>query len=425
MEQGDLPQRLETWVSRERLFELVWAEPMTKVAERLGVSSSYLARVCTSLNVPRPQRGYWAKLEVGKAPPKPSLPAHRPGEHTGWVQGSTINAPLVWSDSDARSLANGESNEHTATGVHSLIEGIEPLFNAGRETHQVKFLKPSKRNLPDIQVSRSGLPAALAFANALFNAFERRGHRVVLASNDARMSRPEIDIRDVPSKQPFHEDLWHPGRQTVAYLGDIPVGLIIYEVAEATLMRYAGNSVYVRESEVKAGKFGRKYDRNWTSTHYLPTRLFCLIAYSSHYGSKWSNTWKETSLGKFQRQAVSLVKELEAFKPAAQAARDQGKLDYDRRMLEHEEHTRRRAEEAIVKRKAAETQESLAALVTFIEAVERTDRFNRAFQMIREMASSLDKGAVEAIETKIEIARRMLEQAPKIETFLNWRPPSD
>lgn len=42
---------------------------MTKVAEQFGVSGSYLTRVCTTLNVPRSERGYWAKLAVGKAPP--------------------------------------------------------------------------------------------------------------------------------------------------------------------------------------------------------------------------------------------------------------------------------------------------------------------------------------------------------------------
>lgn len=45
-------------VTRETLYEEVWAEPMTKVAARYGVSSSFLARVCERLNVPRPSRGY-------------------------------------------------------------------------------------------------------------------------------------------------------------------------------------------------------------------------------------------------------------------------------------------------------------------------------------------------------------------------------
>lgn len=57
-------------VSRDELYRLVWSKPMTKVAAQFDVSGSYLARICALLNVPRPERGYWAKLEFGKAPPQ-------------------------------------------------------------------------------------------------------------------------------------------------------------------------------------------------------------------------------------------------------------------------------------------------------------------------------------------------------------------
>ncbi len=53
-------------ITREDLYELVWSTPMIKVAEKFEVSGSYLARVCTELRVPRPERGYWAKLAVGQ-----------------------------------------------------------------------------------------------------------------------------------------------------------------------------------------------------------------------------------------------------------------------------------------------------------------------------------------------------------------------
>ena len=67
-------------ITREELYELVWSTPMTKVAEKFEVSGSYLARVCTELRVPRPERGYWAKLAVGKAPQRPALPEPLPGD---------------------------------------------------------------------------------------------------------------------------------------------------------------------------------------------------------------------------------------------------------------------------------------------------------------------------------------------------------
>src|ERR1700674_2461060 len=81
-------------VSREKLFQEVWAEPMTTVALKYNVSSSFLARVCTSLNVPRPPRGYWAMLAVGKMPKRPPLPAATPGDELEWARyGQARRAP--------------------------------------------------------------------------------------------------------------------------------------------------------------------------------------------------------------------------------------------------------------------------------------------------------------------------------------------
>ena len=66
--------------SREELYGLVWSEPMTKVAQRFNVSGSYLARICEVMKVPRPDRGYWQKLAVGKAPAPEPLPEAQPGD---------------------------------------------------------------------------------------------------------------------------------------------------------------------------------------------------------------------------------------------------------------------------------------------------------------------------------------------------------
>ncbi len=67
-------------ISREQLYEEVWAEPMLKVAERHEVSSSFLTRVCRRLNVPCPFRGYWARHAAGANVSRPALPKAQPGD---------------------------------------------------------------------------------------------------------------------------------------------------------------------------------------------------------------------------------------------------------------------------------------------------------------------------------------------------------
>ncbi len=73
-------------VTRRELHDLVWSKPMTKVAEGFGVSGSYMARVCLTLHVPCPPRGYWAKLAAGRAPAPTPLPDARPGDPEVWTK---------------------------------------------------------------------------------------------------------------------------------------------------------------------------------------------------------------------------------------------------------------------------------------------------------------------------------------------------
>lgn len=59
---------------RQALFEAVWKEPISKLAKRYSISDVGLRKICVTLEVPMPPRGYWAKLAHGKAPRIPVLP---------------------------------------------------------------------------------------------------------------------------------------------------------------------------------------------------------------------------------------------------------------------------------------------------------------------------------------------------------------
>ena len=61
-------------ISRRDLYNRVWSTPMSKLARELDISDVGLAKACRRHNIPRPARGYWAKLAAGKASPKPGLP---------------------------------------------------------------------------------------------------------------------------------------------------------------------------------------------------------------------------------------------------------------------------------------------------------------------------------------------------------------
>lgn len=63
-----------TRLERRELYDLVWSEPIKKLAERFGVSDVAVANVCHQMHVPVPGRGYWACRTAGKPVVRISLP---------------------------------------------------------------------------------------------------------------------------------------------------------------------------------------------------------------------------------------------------------------------------------------------------------------------------------------------------------------
>jgi hypothetical protein len=67
-------------ISRKDLYDLIWGEPMSKLAERFGISDVGLAKVCRRSDIPAPARGYWAKIAAGGTFDRPELPIR--GNHS-------------------------------------------------------------------------------------------------------------------------------------------------------------------------------------------------------------------------------------------------------------------------------------------------------------------------------------------------------
>jgi len=122
---------IRTAKERERLFQEVWDEPAETAAKRYGVSGAALAKRCTKLEIPRPQRGYWAKKAAGKQVPMPpplppinkSLSRHVRGYAIQWTNTDGMSDELLV-DGGPLHLLNHESIE-TLTGYISelVVEG--------------------------------------------------------------------------------------------------------------------------------------------------------------------------------------------------------------------------------------------------------------------------------------------------------------
>lgn len=67
-------RRFASDLTREELYDLVWAMPVQRAAEQFAISDVALAKLCRRRQLPLPPRGYWARKEAGQNPPVPVLP---------------------------------------------------------------------------------------------------------------------------------------------------------------------------------------------------------------------------------------------------------------------------------------------------------------------------------------------------------------
>jgi Asp-tRNA(Asn)/Glu-tRNA(Gln) amidotransferase C subunit len=305
-------------VSRQELYEMVWSMPMIKVAQQFKVSGSYLARVCSALQVPRPERGHWAKLAVGKAPEKPALPEAQPGDQLNWSREGGLQSPprprIVARPPGPR----GSRLARPVSGVHGLIRDARGYYGRGYKVDEGQHLRPYKRLMVDVTASKAGLDKALAFANDLFNALESAGHRVVISTPADHFARDRIDEHEkLPEKQRRdawygYGRLWSPQRPTVVYVGSIAFGLAIIEMSESLVLRYV-NGKYIRESNYKPAKaVSRSSDYGWTTTKDIPCGRLRLVVYAPYGGVSWSLVFQETEAKALTKDIQEIVKLIES-----------------------------------------------------------------------------------------------------------------
>ena len=412
-------------LTREELYSLVWAEPMLKVAAQFDVSSSYMARICSLLDIPRPPRGYWAKLAVGKAPSIPPLPEAKPdGDLMCSLNGYEIHVdrPLPRPPSKTRNRKPKLKSERPSQ--HPLVAGAKQHFESGRLSYEGDYLKPAKWTLIDLAVTKTGLDKALAFANELFFYLEERGHSVVLSPKGAGFRRADVDEREVPQKRRgyFENNLWWPHRCTVVYVGTVAIGLTIIEMSEEAEVRSV-NGKYVRVEDYVPPK--REQDYSWTTTRAMATGRLCLQAYSPYGRATWVNRWQESKKRDLSTQVKTITKELE--RAAVDIARmveegeRQAKLERQQWEIERARQLKVDAERRAVQARKESTDE----IFQIISEWSKVFQIEQFFHDVELRAAGLGAEDSDRLLERLKLARELIGSVDALDHFMLWKSPEE
>jgi len=171
-------------ITRESLYEEVWAEPVSRVAPRYGISGVALGKVCRKHKIPLPPRGYWAKINAGHSPKKLPLPTAKEFE----------NYSLPLSRSRTYDSSNPDASRKKATtaqerigfiDVPEVLESPHPLIRAASKRlrrnggwDKYKGLRSAQEEIFHFEVTRDAIDRALLIGDTLINALERQGMKV-------------------------------------------------------------------------------------------------------------------------------------------------------------------------------------------------------------------------------------------------------
>lgn len=166
-------------VGRETLYDEVWADPVTEVAKRYGLSDVGLAKLCRTMGIPLPTRGYWAKLRAGTNPGRMPLPVHGRYRQTASL---TRFGPDAIRESEEAKRRVREIRRVTEAPIgpidrHSLVAAAGKRLAKG-DVKSEKGLISAPAEVLHVEVTRGSLERALDLFNALIFEFAKRGSTV-------------------------------------------------------------------------------------------------------------------------------------------------------------------------------------------------------------------------------------------------------
>ncbi len=420
-----------TIITRETLYDEVWSEPMTTVAQRYDVSSNYLARICEQLSIPRPGRGYWQQLAAGKTVEREPLPEPDPGDETTWKRGSDggyearpVSSP-VFTGLGERKTRRGQRPK-----THPLLVGVREDFldSKPRSYDRHGYLVPKRGGLPDIFVSKDGLARALEFANRLYLDLEDGGHWVREAAIHGHL-RPMLEHEDKPAPKNPRQDpsasrIWSPSKPTLVYVGGVAIGLVVFEIAEEYDVTLNGDE-YVKVSMTKATERLRQTQSWRFYRHFLPSGRLGVHAYSPYGRAPWERYWRESKPGELKDLIDEIAGELERVAPeiarTAQEADRKAEEEHQRYLVVERERKRKELEE--LRTKAAT--ESRQQLLGIIESWVRACHIEQFFDNLSKGYEGLEGEERALIESRIEGARALFGGADALEHFRKWATPED
>ncbi len=181
-------------ISRQQLYNQVWAEPMIKVARKYGISDVGLAKIGRRNNIPVPPRGFWAQKHAGYKVQVIPLPRQK-YEPTITInpQAAANTVSLSQSPNTALAFKSPLVVPETLTDPHPLTAKSETVLTK-RRAGENGLIGARSLNSLDIMVSPDRVPRALRIFDTIIKALEFQGIEVLISESGTSILANGIQV---------------------------------------------------------------------------------------------------------------------------------------------------------------------------------------------------------------------------------------
>jgi hypothetical protein len=351
-------------LTRQELYELVWAQPMTKVAAGLGISDVALKKICVKHHVPVPGRGYWAKVAAGKTVKQAALASSSdPALQEIRIYGSPeLQLPPNVRQAKREAIAGEKIPERkitvnlAAAPIHATVALTLKTLRKRRPDNQ-RLVSTWEPECFRVSVAPANVDRAAAILDALARAAEGRGYATEAAKDGAglRINGELIGFR-------LREKVDRQPHQRTAD-----------EIARAER---------AAKSRRGADEFLRPWEPEWD---YVPSGRL-ILELGEQYNTGLRRIWAD---GKRQR-IEDLLNDFFAGAVAYAAAEKSKREERERWHREWEEQQRLRWEEEERRRREESRWKFLSGN---LEALERAERIERFVDSMRAQLANADASA--------------------------------
>jgi len=202
MDQYYIPNIQIVKLTRKELYDQIWSEPAVKLARKYGFSDVWLARICKKNNIPRPPRGYWARIESGQKVPKTPLPK---GENR--IIEIRVHDPGLKKEKTVSGASSDQKKRLKSIEVPLYEETPHPFISDTAKILEISSqdntgLVPPQEGCININVSKESLSRALCIMDSLIKMLTIMGFEVSLSGNST-----EVKIDDVTLNIALREEL--------------------------------------------------------------------------------------------------------------------------------------------------------------------------------------------------------------------------